>query len=52
MRKLLTTLFILLASNAYAGCGAWERSYLRPMQHCSGTWTQMCIGGEWQWVCF
>lgn len=53
MKKLFIALtFIILSTPALAGCGEWERSALPPFTSCKNGWVQMCIGGQWQWVCY
>lgn len=59
MKKLLllTTMIILLSSNAHAFCNAMKP--MQPAAYCAGGWQAVCIEnmyrplqpGYWQWVC-
>jgi hypothetical protein len=51
MKKLLTLLFILLSSNAYAlGCYGWQP--YEPIGYCDGgSWELVCTNGDWVWIC-
>lgn len=55
MKKLLL-LFMLLSTPAFAyglnSCSNMERGMNRPMTYYATGWKNVCIDGNWHWMCY